>query len=351
MHINIFQVLILPIEPNPCKLYNINMRLTLLGTGTSFGVPVPTCTCHTCRSHSRKDKRLRCSAYLTHAEADGSETRILIDVTPDFRTQALRYRVQNLNAVLLTHSHADHLHGLDDLRVFSHSTNPQRVQHTQVPPVKQSIFPWKRFPPTEDTIRFPETKGSGLPVYCNQSTLRTVQERFGYIFTPVTEGGGKPKLHLEDCAVFSYTAPLRIGSIEIIPLLLMHGSMPDCGWLFKTRAANGSAHAIAYLTDCSVIPNETLHTLQAHSAILDHCVIDALRRKVHSTHLTFDEAMDYASTIAARHTWFIHMCHDLRHTEIQAYIQARRPFLPAVDAYLKTGATIKPAYDGQILIA
>lgn len=327
------------------------MRLTLLGTGTSFGVPVPSCKCHTCRSRSRRDKRLRCSAYLTQTEADGSETRILIDVTPDFRTQALRHSVQSLDAVLLTHSHADHLHGLDDLRVFSHSNNPQSSRRAQLPPVKQGIFPWRRFPPSEDTIRLPETKGDGLPIYCNQSTLRAVEERFDYIFTPVTEGGGKPKLRLEDCAAFSCEAPLRIGSIKIIPLPLMHGTMPDCGWLFKTSAADGTTHAIAYLTDCNVIPDETMRILQEHSAMLDHCVIDALRRKEHSTHLSFDQAMDYACKIAARHTWLTHMCHDLRHAEIKAYVQGRRPFMPAVDAHLRTGATIRPAYDGQTLYA
>mgnify|MGYP000434857833 CR=1 FL=1 len=148
------------------------MKMVLLGTGTSHGIPCIGCNCAVCRSKDKRDTRLRCSAYVTHKNTDGTFVHILIDVGPEFRIQALRHRIRAVDAVLLTHSHADHLHGLDDLRIFSHTASSDNT---------------------------PESLGEGLPIYANKHTIRDVKKRFAYIFKETQTGGGKPKIALKDC--------------------------------------------------------------------------------------------------------------------------------------------------------
>ena len=140
------------------------MKMTLLGTGTSHGVPVIGCSCNTCTSKDPHDSRYRTSAFI-------EPENLLIDTGPEFRLQALRKGIKKISAVFLTHSHSDHLNGLDDLRTFS---------HTDVPLSKSSS----------------ETEGDGLPVYADSRTVGDIKRRFDYVFRPPKEGGGKPKLKL-----------------------------------------------------------------------------------------------------------------------------------------------------------
>lgn len=304
------------------------MRLTLMGTGTSHGMPVIACHCHGCTSRDRRDKRMRCSAYLCKKESGRKTTRIVIDTGPEFRLQALKYKIPALNAVLLTHSHADHLHGLDDLRIFS---------HTRTACSAGSVL--------EDP--YPETHGAGLPIYTNAGTIEDVKNRFDYIFKKTQAGGGKPKLALID--IYDTALPLVVGTVSVMPVPMLHGELETVGWLLSCEGADGEKHSIAYLTDCNYISPQSIALLRARGGIIDHVVIDGLRQRAHSTHCSFDEAMTYAERIGGKHTWFTHICHDMRHIEIAAYVRSRLPAYPGLESVVKNGGTVEPAYDGLVL--
>ena len=289
------------------------MKLTLMGTGTSHGVPVIGCGCKVCTSADPRDNRLRCGAYLTHGT-----TAVAVDVGPEFRLQALQFGITRLDAVLLTHSHADHLHGLDDLRVFSH-TKPCRY----------------------DARAYPETAGSGLPIYANEQTLDDIRFRFAYLFAVHKEGGGVAKLDFRDCG----TEPFTLGDVRVLPVPLRHGHTDTTGWLFSCRE-RGRARHIAYLTDCSEIPAASFTLIARNARVLDHVVIDGLRERPHSTHFSFAQALAAADKIGARHTWLTHVNHDMLHTEIQAYIDGMVPRFPRLRAIVRSGGSVAPAYDG-----
>jgi phosphoribosyl 1,2-cyclic phosphate phosphodiesterase len=271
------------------------------------------CFCPRCISTDSRDKRLRASAYI-QAKQGEKTTSILIDIGPDFRTQALAYGITAVDAVLLTHSHADHLHGLDDIRIFSHS------------------YPKSREPKTADSRE-------GLPVYGSRQTLKDIRKRFSYIFTPTHEGGGKPKLSFRPCEDFTPSHPKVIGPFEVVSIPMKHGSMDVTGWVITTGAKDFRA-SIAYLTDCNFISDESI--LRIHGAMrgsggeggrLTHVVIDALRMRPHSTHLNFDQALDYTARIRGEHTWFTHIAHEETHYEITAYLAERQSDLRVLPAY------------------
>lgn len=198
------------------------MKMILTGTGTSHGIPVIGCSCNVCRSSDSRDNRLRCSAFLE------SPVNILVDVGPEFRIQALKYKINKLDAVFITHSHADHLHGIDDLRVFSHT---------------------KALDPAHPDNK--ETEGEGLRIYTTTHAEHDIRHRFDYIFTPMKEGGGKPKIQIMSAENISEKNPLFINGIEILPVMLKHGHLDDLGLLFSEEGKDGKKHSIAYLTDCS----------------------------------------------------------------------------------------------------
>lgn len=293
------------------------MKLVLMGTGTSHGVPVIGCDCAVCRSQDSRDRRYRSSAYLSEP---GS---ILIDVGPEFRLQALENHISSLDAVLLTHSHADHLHGIDDLRIFSHT---------------------KAVDPSTNKGDDYETKGEGLNIYCNPHTYNDIHHRFDYIFTPVKEGGSKPKLHLVKNDCYTGDNPLVVGSVEILPVLLMHGSLPASGYVLKE---NG--HSIAYLTDVSSIPDKTFDDIKSFAPEVDHLVIDALRERIHSTHFSFLQAMEAAERIGARHVWFTHLTHSKSHVDVQKYIDSHLRDFPGLEKIVREGGSVMPGYDGLVL--
>jgi len=305
------------------------MRMILTGTGTSHGVPAISCHCSVCTSLDPKDKRFRCSAYISHRNTDGSETHIVIDTGPEFRMQALAHHIDFLDAVLLTHAHADHIACLDDLRIYSHTKSEGALCGTH-------------------RAETDESPGAGLPVYADENTISGIQKRFDYIFTPTQIGGGKPKLHLINASRFSGKKPLYIGEVRAIPIPMFHGDLQTTGWLLSVPVG-ASFRSIAYLTDCNRIPESSIETLVAYGGHIEHAVIDGLREKPHATHFSYFQAMESAALIRPRHTWLTHMSHDMSHADITRYCIRRAEDIPALSKIAKAGGSVLPAYDGLVL--
>jgi phosphoribosyl 1,2-cyclic phosphate phosphodiesterase len=237
------------------------MKVTFLGTGTSHGVPMIGCDCLTCRSTDPRDNRLRPSIFV---EMDDG-TAILVDAGPDLRQQALRHGIRRVDAIVFTHGHADHILGLDETR------------------------------------RFTGVNGRAMPCYGDGQTLDDIRKTFGYVFDPATpKGGGLPQL-----ALTLVDGAFHVGRHQIQPVPLMHGGRPILGLRFGR---------FAYLTDCNRIPDASWPLL--HN--LDVVVLDALRVRPHPTHFSLSEAVEAAHRIAARQTFFTHMCHDLPHADTDA---------------------------------
>ena len=294
------------------------MKLLFLGTGTSHGIPVIACDCAVCNSSDPHDKRLRCSAYVTTKD----NKHILLDCGPEFRIQALENHIKEVDALLLTHSHADHLHGLDDLRIFSTAfshpvTNPKAIEQMNKPPI---------------------------PIYTNANTLKDVENRFDYIFRAHKEGGGVAKIQL-----FAPEDTFSFGDTEITPVPMMHGSLPSVGWVLSEKVALAGAgdssalqkNSIAYLTDLNYISDQSIELVKKSAGRLVHLVIDGLRIKEHSTHFTILEAMQCAAKIGAEHVWLTHITHMNSHEEITAYIKEQVANVPG----LEKCKSVLPAYD------
>jgi len=250
--------------------------VTFLGTGTSHGVPMIACACATCRSTDPRDRRLRPSIVI---DVPGRAS-ILVDTSTDLRQQALTYGVTRVDAVIFTHSHADHILGLDEMR------------------------------------RFNAVQKASIPCYADALTWENVKKTFFYVFDGIArQGGGIPQL-----VPHEITGPFDIAGVQVVPVPLLHGTLPILGLRFGS---------FAYLTDCSAIPDASWPLV----AGVDTLVIDALRDRPHPTHFSVAEAVAAAERIGARRTFFTHMCHDLPH----AATCARLP------------AGVELAYDGLVL--
>jgi phosphoribosyl 1,2-cyclic phosphate phosphodiesterase len=240
-------------------------RVTFLGTGTSHGVPMIGCACPVCQSADPRDRRLRPSIYI---DVDGGPA-LLVDTATDLRQQALTHRLTRLDALIFTHSHADHVMGLDEVR------------------------------------RFNVLMGGALPVYADAATAAELRRVFAYAFAPPkATGGGVPQL-----ALSLIDGPFDAAGVTVIPVPLLHGRQPILGFRFGR---------FAYLTDCSSIPESSFALLHG----LDVLVIDALRHRPHPTHFTVAEASAAARRIGARQTYFTHICHDLPHAETASALPA-----------------------------
>ncbi len=241
-------------------------RLRFLGTGTSMGVPTLGCSCAVCTSSDPRDRRLRPSVLVEWTEADPEGTRqrcVWIDTGPDFREQALSIGLQQLDAVLYTHSHADHILGLDDLRPLSYLHE--------------------------------DRTGEPIPLYVSDETRAVMEHVFSYTFSPAATYSHRARAELR-----AIGKGVTVGQLRFQPLKLLHGTMEIVGWRF------GSA---AYLTDVSMIPEETFPHLQG----LDLLVLSALRHRPHPSHATVKQAVAWAQQIGARQTLLTHISHDLGH--------------------------------------
>ena len=293
------------------------MKFTFLGTGTSHGIPVIGCDCPVCKSRDPRDKRTRSSAYIQTRD----DKCLLIDIGPDFRTQALREDLRKIDAVLLTHAHADHLYGLDDLRNFSCIMSN-----------------------TPENPRYEKYNRPPIPIYTNTTAASMLKTCFPYLFSEHAEGGGHAKI-----SVIEQKNSFCIGSVEITPIPMKHGSLETTGGLL-TEQSTGGPRSIAYLTDCNYICDEAIALIHKGCApekggCLVHLVIDGLRIKEHSTHFNFLQALEISEKIDARHIWFTHLTHNSSHTETAAYIEAHRAKFPG----LAKAKSILPAYDGLII--
>ncbi len=233
------------------------MRFTILGCGTSNGVPVISCGCGVCSSKNPKNQRSRASLLVEGEEGEV----ILVDTSTEFRMQALREGVKRLDAVFFTHSHADHIHGIDDLRPLSHRRS--------------------------------------IPAYGAVDTMEEITSRFSYIFSAPDTVSAKPRIEpriIEGEAV-------RIGSVTMLPIPLLHGNRPIYGY---------RVGRFAYLTDCSAIPEEGYRKLEGVEVV----VIDALRYKPHPTHFHLEGALEAARNIGSSMTYLTHMCHDLEYQQL-----------------------------------
>ena len=243
----------------------LSAKITFLGTGTSSGVPMIGCTCSVCRSTDPRDRRLRTSI---HVDVRGRAS-ILVDTSPDLRQQVLAHGIARLDAVLFTHSHADHILGLDDIR------------------------------------RFNFIQEAPIPCYATPSAWETIRQMFSYAFDGVPrQGGGIPKIDAHDI-----DGPFTIAGVRVVPVPLWHGRLPIVGFRFGS---------FAYLTDCSAIPDDSWSLV----AGVDTLVIDALRDRKHSTHFTVAEALDAVARIAPRRAYLTHMAHDLGHAGTSARLPA-----------------------------
>ena len=235
------------------------MRLTFLGTGTSTGVPILGCHCDVCRSPDPHDQRTRPSILL---QFDGRA--VVIDTTPDFRQQALRQALQRLDAVVFTHDHADHIFGLDDVRVFY---------------FRQKI---------------------PIPIYADLRTLESLRRVYKYIFDQNYPYGGIAKLdpHVID-------GPFELWGENLIPLQVFHGHMPVLGFRFGRTA---------YVTDFSTIPDSTLPFLEG----LDVLILDALRHQPHPAHSTVEQSLVWVERLRPQRAFFTHIAHELGHEATNA---------------------------------
>jgi phosphoribosyl 1,2-cyclic phosphate phosphodiesterase len=262
---------------------NLRNQLVFLGTGTSHGVPVIGCGCPTCLSRNPKNNRGRCSVVLGLPEGN-----LLIDTPPDLRSQLLREQIGLIHSVIYTHEHADHLFGLDDLRIFA------------------------------------DYLGHDLPVYCNESVEGRIRKAYDYAFDEATRhyrAGGLPKLVLQRIGA----GPIEILGSRITPIPLLHGRDPQAGTpVLGFRCGN-----IAYCTDTNGIPDRSWELLQG----LDVLILDGLRHRPHPTHFSLEEAVETARQLQPRRTLFTHICHDLEHE--------------ATNASLPPGMEL--AYDGMVL--
>lgn len=237
--------------------------MVILGTGTSVGVPAVGCSCRVCHSGNPRNQRLRCSVI-----AGLPEGNLLIDTTPDLRTQLLREQIGLVHAVAYTHEHADHVMGLDDLRLMQFYL------------------------------------GHPVPIYCTSQVEDRIRKSFDYAFSDLeeTHAGATPKLEF----LRIDTSPFEVLGAVVTPLRLQHGPRLH---VLGFRIGN-----VAYCTDTNHVPEETIDRLRG----LDVLILDALRYRPHATHFGLQEAVQVAQRIGAGQTYFTHICHDMEHEATNA---------------------------------
>jgi phosphoribosyl 1,2-cyclic phosphate phosphodiesterase len=234
------------------------MHLTMLGVGSSAGTPMIGCKCPTCASTDPRNNRTRCSSII---QLDNGKS-ILIDTGPDLRQQALREGLTSIDAVLYTHTHADHLHGIDDLRAFC------QLQRAQI------------------------------PLYGSQDAMDHIVDKFGYTLREPSNFWDLPVLKTH-----AINAPFQLFGQTVTPIPLKHGNSDIYGYRIGD---------IAYLTDVSSIPETSLALLQGLKVLL----LDCLRYTTHYTHINLEQSLHYVGLVQAQSSYLIHMTHELEYTAL-----------------------------------
>ena len=253
------------------------MRITVLGSGTSHGVPSIGCDCAVCRSSDPRDKRTRPSILIeVEGGPDSTVARevrsILVDTSTDLRAQALAHGVRRVDAILFTHTHADHIFGLDDVR------------------------------------RYNQMQRGAIACFADAHAVGELRRIFSYVFQPTLQkGGGLPQLSL-----FQIAGTFALGGVDVVPVPLLHGRLPVLGFRIGT---------FAYLTDCNQIPEASWPLLTDDGGVKT-IIIDALRHRPHSTHFSVTEALDVVERLGAERAYFTHICHDLPHADTCARLPA-----------------------------
>ena len=226
------------------------MKITILGCGTSFGVPMIACKCPVCQSSDPRNKRLRSSILVSW-----DDKNVLVDTATDLRAQAIANGVEHIDAVVYTHPHAEHIHGIDELRRFN----------------------W--------------LQGSSIPCYGSPETLKVLRDNFKYIFVLQGKPGWQPNLTTNEI-----DEPFDLFGMKVIPVEVMHGDLPIFGYRFGD---------FAYVTDFSEIPEESMDLLKG----LEVMVLEALRTEPHPSHVTISQAMQYVEILKPERAIFTHMAH------------------------------------------
>lgn len=240
------------------------MKVTFLGTGTSQGVPVIGCGCEVCRSLDFRDKRLRSSIFV-----ETEKVNLVVDTGPDFRQQMLRENVNRLDAVLFTHEHKDHTAGMDDIRSFN----------------------------------FRQRKD--MPIFARAQVLNQLKQEFAYVFAQ-SKYPGVPQVAVHEIE----NRPFKVDGITVTPIEVMHYKLPVFGFRI---------YDFTYITDAKTVAPEEVDKIRGSKVL----VVNALQKDPHISHMTLDEAIDFAGEVGAEQTYFTHISHKLgKHKEVQAQLPA-----------------------------
>ena len=240
---------------------DVFLQITFLGTGTSHGVPVIACDCEICQSNDPKNKRMRTSIHIK-----SKEYNLLIDTPPEMSLELINNNIKNVDSVLMTHAHADHIMGFDDIRALN----------------------W--------------FQGKEMPVYGDKKTLKAIKRVFPYIFSDQNPGGGIPQVILKEVEKEFTFRDLQIKAVPIY-----HGD----NQILAYRINN-----FAYLTDCSKIPESSLKLLDG----IEYAAVDALRFEEHPTHMSVDQAVELVNKLNLKHGYLTHISHRLDHQKLNDYL-------------------------------
>lgn len=235
------------------------MRVTVLGTGTSFGVPVIGCDCPVCTSDDPRNRRTRASAHV----ALPSGRAFLIDASIDLRAQALTHGLRRVDAVFFTHTHSDHVGGVDDLRSFN----------------------WLQRAPVK--------------LFSRGDILEDIARRYDYCFHPPQVGAGVPEITLHPV-----DRPFEFEGVQVTPIPILHGALSILGWRFDD---------FGYVTDASEVPESSIGLLRGVNTL----ILNALRHEPHPTHMSIPQALEVAQRIGAQRTFLTHLCHEVEHETVE----------------------------------